>query len=132
MSAKPETILALKLLDAQMRSCNGGKKQSWKLGKTYRAKGNIIICSNGYHLTFKPEQWEGSRVFIAEGSDIGEIQDDKLVCRSVKLLKEIKIADYEAKRQPLYADYEAKCQPLDADYRAKLQKLLKDMLKGDA
>ena len=132
-------MLALKILDENMRSCNNGK-QSWKLGKTYRAKGKLVICSNGYHLTFYPEEWQGTRVFLAEASGIGEQQRDKFVCRSVKLIKELskeELADYRAKRQPLNADYrakrqtlnadyEAKRQPLNADYRAKLQTLNAD------
>jgi hypothetical protein len=121
-------MLALKVLDENMRSCNNGK-QSWKLDKTYRVKGKLAICSNGYHLTFYPEEWQGTRVFLAKASEIGEQQRDKFVCRSVKLIKELskeELADYEAKRQPLYADYEAKRQTLYADYEAKLQTLYAD------
>ena len=81
-------MLGLKKLDANMRSCNNGK-QSWKLGKTYRAKGKLVICENGYHLTYFPNEWNGSRVFLAEASEVGEIQKDKFVCRSVQLLKEL-------------------------------------------
>ena len=57
-------MLGLKLLDENMRSCNSGKKQSWKLGKKYRVKGKLVICQNGYHLTFHPERWNGTRVFL--------------------------------------------------------------------
>jgi hypothetical protein len=124
-----------------MRSCNYGT-QFWKLGKKYRAKGKLELCSNGYHLTFFPEEWKGTRVFLAEASEIGEKQRDKFVCRSVKLIKELSKeeladyrakrapldADYEAKRAPLYADYEAKRASLDADYEAKIQELLKTYL----
>jgi len=124
-------MLGLKLLDENMRSCNSGKKQSWKLGKKYRVKGKLVICENGYHLTFHPEKWTGTRVFLAEASEMGEMQEDKFVCRSVKLLKELskeELSDYEAKCAPLYADYEAKCAPLYADYRAKIQELLTTFL----
>jgi hypothetical protein len=81
-------MLALKVLDSNMRSCNGGD-QFWKLNKTYRCKGKLKLCSNGYHLTFLPKEWEGTRVFLAEIGGVGEVKRDKLVCRSVKLLKEM-------------------------------------------
>ena len=37
-------------------------------------------------------------------------------------------ADYEAKRAPLYADYEAKLAPLEADFAAKLADMLRSIV----
>jgi hypothetical protein len=101
-------MLALKVLDENMRSCNNGD-QAWKLGKKYRVKGKLVLCSNGFHLTFFPEEWTGTRVFLAEASEIGDMQRDKFVCRSVKLIKEFSKEEL-------------------ADYRAKIQELLKTFL----
>ena len=132
-----EKILLLKVLDKNMQSCHGGELQ-WEIGKTQTVRGQIVICENGLHLTVNPALWmrhvRGSRVFIAETTKIYERDGaEKVVCRTVKLLKELtrkeyayyeaKIdalyADYRAKRAPLYADYEAKRDALDADYEAK-------------
>ena len=94
MKEKQKT-LALKVLNEEMYSCNSGK-QAWKLGKTYRVKGKLVICSNGYHLTYFPEEWNGTRVFLAEATGIGESQRDKFVCRTVRLIKELSKTELSA------------------------------------
>ena len=85
---KKERILALKKLNQNMESCNGGSMR-WQLGETVTVKGKIQMCSRGIHLTFEPSDWRGSRVFIAETFEVVDAQGNKIVCRSAKLLLEL-------------------------------------------
>lgn len=82
-------ILMLKVLDENMKSCNGGSMQ-FEVGKRYTVKGDIRMCQHGFHLTFQPKNWRGSRVFIAETSKIYDFTTDgmKAVCQNIKLLFE--------------------------------------------
>src|SRR5208337_5010138 len=71
-----------------MQSCNGGT-QIWELNRWYEATGELKLCKSGYHLTYYPELWKGTRVFLAEATEIGQIDTDKFVCRKIQLLKEL-------------------------------------------
>jgi len=88
-------IYGLKCLDAEMCSCNGGLMK-WKLNKWFTVKGKIELCDNGLHLTFQPEKWNGTRIFICETPKIYEISEDKSVCRKMRLLKELSKEELEA------------------------------------
>jgi hypothetical protein len=127
-------LLGLKVLDANMKSCNGGK-QSWKLGKTYRAKGRLELCSNGYHLTFVPKDWEGSRVFLAEASEVGKIEWNKFVCRSVQLLKELsneELASYDEAIATERKRYDEAIAPEEKRYDEAIQEILKSFISSSS
>jgi len=88
-------ILGLKVLDENMQSCNGGEMQ-WRLRKWVSVRGTISMCSKGLHLTYVPNKWKGSRVFIAETPKVFEAEDDKVVCRRLRLLRELSPAALKA------------------------------------
>jgi len=71
-----------------MHSCNGGV-QAWQLNKKVTVKGKLSICSWGLHVTYNPQKWLGERFFIAECEGIKEVQDDKILVRSVTLVLEL-------------------------------------------
>jgi len=111
-------MLYLKVLDSEMRSCNGGNQQ-WQLGKWLRHKGPVAICKSGLHLTLKPKNWVGKRVFIAETPKVHHEQDYKAVARTVRLLRELSpplLAEYEKARDHLWAEYDKARAPLWAEY----------------
>ena len=81
-------MLSLKVLNDNMESCSGGKLK-WEKGKKYTVRGKLKLCQKGLHLTTFPEEWQGSRVFIAEASLPIETDVKKSVHRAVKLLKEL-------------------------------------------
>ena len=102
--------LFLKVLNNEMESCNGGT-QTWQLNKKVSVKGKIEMCQNGIHLTLKPTQWKGTRVFIAETKKVYAFQQDemKAVCRTAKLLLELspsQLKTYEEGRAQLLKTYE--------------------------
>ena len=82
------------------KSCHGGSlewslpkkvKGKWIAGDWHETKGDLKICENGIHLTserFKWYKW-GCTSYEAEAKEIKEWQDDKCVCQSVRLLKEV-------------------------------------------
>ena len=138
------TYLFLKVLDADMQSCNGGKMR-WKLYKWKQVLGDLEICSRGLHLTTEPSKWNGRRIFIAETEKVYGRSEDKRLCRRVRLLKELSPKeltwygaklkpideDYEAKRKTINEDYEAKLKPINEDYYDKaVTKILKVLLNG--
>ena len=111
-------MLYLKVLDSEMRSCNGGNQQ-WQLGKWLRHKGPVAICKSGLHLTLNPNEWRGKRVFIAETPKVHHEQDYKAVARTVRLLRELSpplLAEYEKARDHLWAEYDKARAPLWAEY----------------
>lgn len=125
-------VLALKCLNEKMRSCNNGK-QAWTLGKKYIVKGKLVICVNGFHLTFNPEEWKGNRIFIAEASEIGTMQKDKFVCRSVKLVKELSKAElnsYDEAIAPAEKAYDEAIAPARKAYYEAMQVILKQLLNS--
>ncbi len=79
------------------KSCHGGDLK-WSLpskgkkGNWHTVDGNLKICSKGIHLTTKPFMWYkwGCTAYEAEAKDIISWEEDKCVCRSVRLVKEIK------------------------------------------
>ena len=134
-------ILALKILDQEMNSCNGGNLH-YELNKLYTIKGQIKICQNGIHLTYRPNKWEGTRIFIAETRTKIEEEDDKFVCRSAKLLKELTPEQlkkykegkaslwktYEEGEAPLWKTYKEGKALLWKTYKEEIQKILKSFL----
>ena len=126
-------MLALKVLDENMRSANGGEQQ-WRLGEKVTAKGKLVICENGIHLTYQPNEWRGTRVFVAkfwreaDFNDIGM----KLVCRSATLLCELspkQLKAYKEGEAQLWKAYEEGEAPLRKAYKEGCQKLLMQILK---
>ena len=102
-------LLGLKVLDENMRSCNGD------------------------HLTFKPQEWftQNNRVFLAEAeaSEVGEQQRDKFVCRSVKLLKEltsIELARYAEAIAPVENAYYESVETAEKAYAEAVATARKD------
>ncbi len=88
-------ILALKCLSKNMESCNGGTQQ-WKLGEWVKVSGALRMCERGIHVTYKPEKWKCDRIFICEVRGIVQREDDKTVCRQVRLLLELTPQAWEA------------------------------------
>ncbi len=87
---------------------------SWELGKWYTHKGKLKMCESGFHLTVDPSKWlsEGYDVFFAEAEGVKEWNEDKCVCRKVRLLSKVSLktlAEYEKIRQPALAEYRVKC-----------------------
>jgi hypothetical protein len=117
------TYLFLKVLNLEMQSCNDGKLR-WKLNAWQIVSGNLVMCSQGLHLTTEPSKWAGRRIFIAETSKVYGRNEDKRLCRRVRLLKELspkELAWYEAQLKPIYEAYEAQLKPIDEAYRAQLK-----------
>jgi hypothetical protein len=83
------------------KSYNGGDFQyslprkrgkGWQAGQWHEAKGNIEVCSNGFHLTTEPFRWYkwGADIYEAEGAgDWDADGDDKTAFRRVRLLKPV-------------------------------------------
>jgi hypothetical protein len=125
---KTEKPLILFKVLHNMKSCNGGN-QTWKLGEKYTAEGELKICKNGFHLTTNPQEWlrPGYSVFFAEAFGISEWQEDKCVCRSVRLLKHQNpegvskkaLAEYQPKRDAIDAEYQPKWRAIYAEYQPK-------------
>jgi hypothetical protein len=127
-------ILALKILDQEMNSCNGGNLH-YELNKLYTIKGQIKICQNGIHLTYRPDKWEGTRIFIAETRTKIEEEDDKFVCRSAKLLKELtpeQLKKYKEGKASLLNTYEEGEASLWKTYEEGKAPLLKTYEEGKA
>ena len=120
--------LYLKILNKDMRSCNGGKAQKWQLNKWYEIKGKIVKCQKGLHITLNPKLWNGSRVFIAETPQTFEEDFEKAVCAKLRLLKELSPEELEAyekvEAQALEAYKQVEAQALEA-YKKKCQVFLK-------
>jgi len=133
MTTKKEVFL--KMLDKNMQSCNGGTYQ-WQLGKRVTVKGEIVMCTNGIHLTLHPQAWQGSRVFIAETNKVYDFQKDgfKAVCRSAKLLMELspeQLEIYAEGEEPLSKAYEEGRAPLLKAYEEGEEPLLKAYEEGE-
>ena len=88
-------VLGLKLLDENMQSCNGGSFQ-WELDKQYEIEGEIEIYKSGFHFTFQLDEWKGSRLFICETPEVINKQIDKIVCRKIRLIKELILEERES------------------------------------
>jgi Pentapeptide repeats (8 copies) len=99
-----------KILTHDAQSAHGGKmdwteylphykwdkayeKGEWIPGKWVSCKGELLMCSNGLHLTSHPLRWKvkKGRVFIAEysGEFITENYSDKTCFRKIRLLAEL-------------------------------------------
>jgi hypothetical protein len=114
---------AIKVLNDNMQACNGGNKQ-YQPGKTHTAKGEIRICSNGLHLTYRPRLWKGTRWFIAKTPKVYTAKKDKMVCRKITLLCELpKPARdaYNAAEETTNDAYNAALKPADDAYNAALK-----------
>lgn len=98
-------------------------------GDWHEAAGPLVRCKNGLHLTSDPWQVEsrghlnGSRLFLAEfeGETDGPHHGHELVCRRVRLLREIK---WREEMSPDARDVEAE--------RERREKLKKHELKSYA
>ena len=125
-------ILGLKVLDENMQSCNGGT-MAWALDKWVSVKGTISICHNGLHMTYEPNKWNGTRVFIAETPKVFEVEGDKVVCGRLRLLRELSPAAWkaydEAKATAWKAYDEAKATAEKA-YNKAIQAVLAGMLEA--
>ena len=93
-----------KVLTVDNRSCNGGdislvwslpvqnEDGTWTPGEWMPdVSGNLVLCSNGYHLTDAEHLlgWLNATIYEAEPSAEMIEGDDKVVCRSVRLLKQM-------------------------------------------
>ena len=93
-----------KVLNADNRSCNGGSPDlvwslpvqnpdgSWTPGEWMpEVTGDLELCANGYHLTDAEHlvSWLNATIYEAEPSKEMIKGDDKIVCRSVRLLKKM-------------------------------------------
>jgi Asp-tRNA(Asn)/Glu-tRNA(Gln) amidotransferase A subunit family amidase len=83
------------------KSCHGGNL-AWNLpkGKTtgewHDYKGDLKMCESGLHVTTAPEAWwkPNCKFYLAEAEGISGEQDNKLLCRRVRLVREVAIPDY--------------------------------------
>ena len=72
------------------KSCHGGTFE-WKTGKWYHYRGELKMCSSGFHLTTKPYMWykQNCEIYEAKAKNIKEWNEDKCVCSDVKLIKKL-------------------------------------------
>lgn len=88
------------------KSCHGGE-QVWPLptadgpGEWLEFSGDLVPCKKGYHVTTDPLKWyDRSELSVYEAEVDGEIvpcQDDKSVCRKVRLVRRLgdnELADF--------------------------------------
>lgn len=99
-SPKPAPVAYYKVLAADGTSKDGGKFE-WSLPSEagpgawheLAAEEPLVLCASGFHLTTNPRRWWafGAHVFAAEftGEVYGEPNDEKIVCRRVRLLRRI-------------------------------------------
>jgi hypothetical protein len=93
-----------KVLNGDNRSCNGGDQSlvwslpvqnddgTWTPGEWMpEVVGKLELCSNGYHLADAEHllQWLNATIYEAEPSAEMLEGDDKVVCRSVRLVKKM-------------------------------------------
>ena len=93
-----------KVLDEKNHSCKGGNRSlvwnlpvqntdgMWTPGEWMpEVTGDLVLCNNGYHLTDTEHllDWLDSSVYEAEPSTELLGGDDKIVCRSVRLLRKM-------------------------------------------
>ena len=97
-----------KVLSADNRSCNGGSTDlawslpvenpdgTWTPGEWMpEIQGELELCANGYHLTDADHllDWLNASVYEAEPSKEMLEGNDKIVCRSVRLLRKMHWSD---------------------------------------
>ena len=97
-----------KVLSADNRSCNGGSTDlawslpvenpdgTWTPGEWMpEIQGDLEFCANGYHLTDTEHllDWLNASVYEAEPSKEMLEGNDKIVCRSVRLLRKMHWSD---------------------------------------
>ena len=105
-----------KVLTKDLRAPNN-KEFSYKgwQRKTFKVKGSLKMCANGLHLYTSLENISvgsfGERIFEAE--PVGEyISDkDKICCRGVRLLKEIKSGEVKDSEWAYYYCFKVKDKP---------------------
>ena len=93
-----------KVLDADNHSCNGGSTDliwslpvenpdgTWTPGEWMpEVQGDLTLCANGYHVTDIDHllDWLNATIYEAEPSKEMLKGDDKVVCRSVRLLRKL-------------------------------------------
>ena len=128
---QPQGTIAFKVLQG-LESCNGGH-QHWKVGTWYRQEGKLKMCENGFHLTLNPRGWEGDSVYFAEAKGEAAWQDEKCVCREVRLLVRVEQATldkYYADLKPLSDKQDADLKTLNDKYYADW-KTLRDKYDAD-
>ena len=93
-----------KVLDSNGNSQHGGSF-SWSLPEgsgeaavpgEWHEVPEASMCVSGFHLTTDPTEWwkSGSRCFVAEAVDVTEeTGSDKVVCRRVRLCRELSAAE---------------------------------------
>ena len=104
---KEHTGKLYKVINNKNNSMNGGEFDWTKHLPTKNKPGkwtpritNPEICSEGYHLTKHWNFWintKTDKVFECEAKNITEWDDDKCVCGSVRLIKEVKL-DFKDKK----------------------------------
>jgi hypothetical protein len=133
---KEKPVILFKVLQ-NMQSCNGGVF-GWKFGKKYTVTGKLSMCNRGFHLTTNPQSWLelGRRVYFAEAYGIEAWDNDKCVCRSVRLPKnqnpdgvsketlakwkperDAVDAKWNAERDAVYAKWNAERDAVDAKWK---------------
>ena len=98
---KEHTEKLYKVINNKNQSMNGGEFDWTKHLPTKNKPGkwtpritNPEICSEGYHLTKHWNFWintKTDKVFECEAKNITEWDDDKCICGSVRLIKEVKL-----------------------------------------
>ncbi len=88
----PQKIIGYKVTDKDMKC----RDVQFTMNKKHSVKGDIVICSNGFHFckelkdcfnyyTFTPE----NRVFLVEGQGDFDFNGDKVAVRDIKFVKEL-------------------------------------------
>ena len=72
-----------------LESCNGGKAK-WRVGEWKTVEGDLTMCERGLHLTTEPyKAWYkwGATIYRGEAKGIVDVQDDKVLCRSARVVE---------------------------------------------
>lgn len=111
-----------------------GADGAWTPGEWHEHEGDLTACYAGLHITREPEEWFTSddyRVFVAEyeGRAVDLPTEHKLVCRRVRLLREVdaevvesvraRRAEAEAKRVEERAREQAEAEANRAKWEAE-------------
>jgi hypothetical protein len=81
----------------------------WTPGAWAEVEGEIVVCSNGLHLTTEPSKWyrTGCRLFVAEGEGDCDAEEDKIAFRRARLLREVPHPDWWQRSQNFVASLKA-------------------------
>jgi len=88
-----------------MKSCHGGD-YVFKINEWTPIIKDASICSKGWHLTTMPYKWFvwGCSIFESEAKNIIGWSEDKCVCDSIRLLREIPKPVWQSKAEDFVSD----------------------------